>query len=192
MTKYNVRIKPALVIFGLGNPGKPYVGTRHNLGFMALDVLSKEFGEGEWEDRQKFSALTQEARVGVAPVLLVKPQTYMNLSGDSIRKVVDFFKLDPKKQILVISDDIDLPLGEMRLRMKGGPGTHNGLKSVTDIFGEEFPRLRIGLGANPQETDLSNWVLSRLTDGEKAAIEAALKGLPEAMKTFVMDEVSEV
>ena len=159
---------------------------------MALDVLSKQFGEGEWEDRQKFSALVQEARIGVAPVLLVKPQTYMNLSGDSIRKVVDFFKLDPKKQILVIGDDIDLPLGETRLRMKGGPGTHNGLKSVVDIFGEDFPRLRIGLGANPKETDLSNWVLSRLTDGEKAAIEAALKGLPEAMKTFVMDEVSEV
>ncbi len=186
---YNARIKPALAIFGLGNPGKPYVGTRHNLGFLALDVLSKHFGEGEWEDRQKFLAMTQEARVGIAPVLLVKPQTYMNLSGDSVRKVVEFFKLDPERQILVISDDIDLPLGEIRFLMKGGPGTHNGLKSVTDIFGEEFPRVRIGLGPNPATSDLSNWVLSRLAEDEKAAIDKALRGLPEAVTTFVMEGV---
>lgn len=180
-------IKPALAIFGLGNPGKEYDHTRHNVGFAALDHLSNVFGEGNWQDKQKFLADIQEARIGVAPVLLVKPKTYMNLSGDCIRKVVDFFTLDPATQILVLSDDIDLPLADLRLRMSGGPGTHNGLKSIVNTLGEDFPRLRIGLGEKPAPQDLSNWVLSRFSKEEKERIEAEFPRLETMLTEFVLE-----
>ena len=181
-------MKPALAIFGLGNPGKEYEGTRHNIGYFAVETLGEEFGEGDWEDKQKFLAHIQEARVGVAPVLLVKPTTYMNLSVDSVRKVVDFYKLDATKQVLIISDDVDLPLGEFRLRMNGGPGTHNGLRSIAESFGEEFPRLRIGLGDPPVGADLSSWVLSRIPKDDLALIEAKKSELTEAISQFVLGE----
>src|SRR3989344_7892163 len=127
-------MKPSLVIIGLGNPGASYERTRHNLGFAALDVLSEAYGEGEWKDTQKFGSVTQEARILTIPVLLAKPQTFMNRSAEAVKKIVDFYKLDPKEQVLIISDDIDLPLGELPLRKKGGPGTHNGLKSIIEVF----------------------------------------------------------
>lgn len=179
-------MKPVLAIFGLGNHGKSYDDTRHNAGCLALDALSEAFGEGEFSDKPKFLADVQEARVGVAPLLLLKPKTYMNLSGDSVRKVVDFYKLDPASQVIVLSDDIDLPLGELRLRMKGGPGTHNGLKSIVDSFGEEFPRIRIGLGEPPQGADLANWVLSRMTKEEKEALQGSFAELPKMIEEFVL------
>ncbi len=179
-------MKPSLIIVGLGNPGKQYERTRHNAGYMALDVVSESYGEGEWQDKQKYDALVQEARVGVVPVLLMKPKTFMNLSGDAIRKAVEFFKLDPANQVLVLVDDIDIPLAELRLKKSGGPGTHNGLKSIVDIYGEEFPRLRIGLGEPPAGSDLSNWVLSTMTSGEKDSLEASFKEIPAMVEDFVM------
>ncbi|MBT4119333.1 MAG: aminoacyl-tRNA hydrolase [Candidatus Peribacter sp.] len=183
-------MKPSLVIFGLGNPGAQYERTRHNAGYLALDVLSKEFGQDEWQDKQKFDSFIQEARVGVAPVLLVKPKTFMNLSGDSVRKVVDFYKLDAATQILVLSDDIDIAPGELRLRMKGGPGTHNGLKSIVDGFGEDFPRIRIGLGGAPAGQDLSNWVLSTFMKEEIDTLSESFKELPKMIEEFVLGESS--
>jgi len=181
-------MKPALVVIGLGNPGANYERTRHNLGFLAVDALSKEFGEGDWEDSRKFDSFIQEARVGVAPVLLVKPKTFMNLSGDAVRKIVEFYTLDSKTQIIVLSDDIDIPLGELRLRMKGGPGTHNGLKSIVTIYGEEFPRIRIGLGECPAGSDLSAWVLSALTKEERETLQNSFEKLPDMLKEFVLEE----
>lgn len=181
-------MKPTLVIFGLGNPGKEYDGTRHNVGFAAVDYLSDTFGQGDWQDKQKFLGDIQEARIGVAPVLLVKPKTYMNLSGDSVRKVVDFYKLDASKQILIVSDDVDLPLGEVRYRESGGPGTHNGLKSIAESFGEEFSRIRIGLGEPPAGSDLSNWVLSRFSSGERDVVSESFVSLGETIKSLVLGE----
>lgn len=181
-------MKPVLAIFGLGNPGAQYERTRHNAGFLAIDSLSEEFGEGDWQDKQKFEAYIQEARVGVAPVLLVKPKTFMNLSGDSVRKVVDFYKLDPSTQILILSDDIDIALAELRLRMKGGPGTHNGLKSIVDVYGEDFPRLRIGIGAQPAGADLSSWVLSKMTKEEQEELGKAFSTLPKMITEFVLGD----
>ena len=178
-------MKPSLVIIGLGNSGKSYEKTRHNAGFWALDALSEAFGEGKWADKQKFIAHIQEARIVTVPTLLVKPQTYMNLSGNSVRKIVDFFKLDPSNQILVISDDIDLPLGDVRLRKKGGPGTHNGLKSVCEQLGENYTRIRIGLGESPAGTDLANWVLSVPPAEEKKVLDAVIATLPDMVKEFV-------
>jgi PTH1 family peptidyl-tRNA hydrolase len=179
-------MKPTLVIFGLGNPGSQYERTRHNVGFIAIDALSSEFGEGDWQDKQKFDAYIQEARVGVVPVLLVKPKTYMNLSGDCVRKVVEFYKLDPAAQIIVLSDDIDIPLGELRLRKKGGPGTHNGLKSIVNIYGEDFTRIRIGLGDPPPGSDLSNWVLSAMAAEEKEVFSKSFEKLPAMIQDFVI------
>lgn len=181
-------MKPSLVIIGLGNHGKAYESTRHNAGFAAVDLLAEEFGEGDWADKQKFLASTLEARIGVAPVLLVKPKTYMNLSGDCVRKIVEFYKLNAAEQVLVLSDDIDIPLGELRLRKKGGPGTHNGLKSIVDIYGEEFPRLRIGLG-EPQApgTDLANWVLSKMTKEESEKLQESFKELPNIVQDFILN-----
>lgn len=185
-------MKPHLVIIGLGNPGKEHAKTRHNAGFRAVDLLSEEFGEGEWTESQKFLCRMQEARVVTVPVLLVQPVTYMNRSGECIRKLVEFYKLNPREQILVICDDIDLPLGEVRLRMTGGPGTHNGLRSIVVVLGEEFPRLRIGIGGTqPKGEDLATWVLSVPSKDEQKKITASLECLPELVKKFVMERVDE-
>lgn len=182
------RMKPSLVIIGLGNPGSQYEKTRHNAGVWALDVLSEAFGEGEWQEKQKFTSVIQEARIVTFPVLLVKPQTYMNLSGNAVEKLVDFYKLNPESQILILCDDVDLPLGELRLREKGGPGTHNGLKSINEKMGEHYPRLRIGLGEQPPDADLAAWVLSVPTKEEKKALVEAIKGVQGLVKEYVMGE----
>ncbi|HLD71051.1 MAG TPA: aminoacyl-tRNA hydrolase [Candidatus Peribacteraceae bacterium] len=180
-------MKPELVIIGLGNPGKTYERTRHNLGFQAVEALAVEFGEAEWEEKQKFTSIVCEGRIVTAPLLLVKPLTFMNRSGEAIKKIVDFFKLDPAKQILVLCDDIDLPLGEVRVRMNGGPGTHNGLKSIVDIFGEDFPRIRIGLGEHPKGEELSNWVLSVPPKDQQKILKTALDGLPELVRRTILE-----
>lgn len=187
-------IKPSLVIIGLGNHGSAYERTRHNAGWIALDRLAREFSpassanyaEIHWKDAPKFDAKTCEAHVGAAPVLLVKPQTYMNASGDAVRKIVTFYKLEPKTQILVLTDDIDIPLGTLRMRMNGGPGTHNGLKSIADTYGEEWPRIRLGIGPKPEKGDLATWVLSRFSDDEEKMLEEAIGKVPDMVREFVM------
>lgn len=182
-------MKPALVIIGLGNPGNNYERTRHNVGFLAVDYLSEQFGVGEWQHKQKFVADIQEARVGVVPVMLVKPTTYMNLSADAIRKIVDFYKLNTEEQIFIISDDIDIPLGEYRFRKKGGAGTHNGLKSIVEYCGEHFARLRVGIGPAPAKADLASWVLSALTTEEMTALKEVFTAFPEIVQQFIMEEI---
>lgn len=184
-------MKPHLVIVGLGNPGKGHDRTRHNAGFDAVEALSKAYGEGEWVESQKFQCRMQEARIITVPVLLVQPSTYMNRSGESVRKLVEFYKLNPREQLLVISDDIDLPLGDTRLRMKGGPGTHNGMRSIVVVLGEEFPRLRIGIGPGPKGEDLAAWVLSVPPAEEQAALRAVIDALPETIKKFVMEKIDD-
>jgi peptidyl-tRNA hydrolase, PTH1 family len=181
-------MKPSLLIVGLGNPGAQYERTRHNSGFQALDILSEEFGEGDWKDKQKFLSTMQEGRVITAPVFLVKPQTYMNRSGEAVHKLINFYDLDPASQLLVLCDDIDLPIGEVRFREKGGAGTHNGLKSIIEHIGEDFSRMRIGLGEQPSGADLANWVLSVPTKEETELISSAYQKLPEMIREFVMGE----
>lgn len=182
-------MKPSLVVIGLGNPGRQYENTRHNAGFMGIDVLSGAFGQGEWKEQQKFDGWVQEARIVAAPVLLVKPTTFMNLSGDCARKIVNFFKLDPTQQVLVLCDEIDLPLGTLRLRNKGSAGTHNGLKSLVEQFGENFARLRIGIGPKPDQADLAAWVLSAFSDNERKMLEGSIATLPQVLSTFVMGQL---
>lgn len=180
-------MKPSLIIAGLGNPGAGYENTRHNTGFLAVDALSEHFGQGEWKDAPKFSARTQEARVVTVPVLLVKPQTYMNRSGEPLRKIIDFYKIDPAHGLLVLVDDIDIASGELRFRMKGGPGTHNGMRSVVQTFGENVPRLRIGIGTPQQPQDLATWVLSAFLAEERTVMNAAFAELPERIRSFVLE-----
>lgn len=180
-------MKPSLVLIGLGNPGTSYERTRHNLGFQAIDTLSKEFGEGEWVDKQKFSSMIQEGRIVTAPILLVKPLTYMNRSGEAIKKLVDFYKLNPANQVLIFCDDIDLPLGEVRLRRKGGPGTHNGLRSIAELFGENFPRARIGLGEHPKGEELAAWVLSIPPADQQKELKKTMASLTEMVKKFIVE-----
>jgi PTH1 family peptidyl-tRNA hydrolase len=115
----------------------------------------------------------------------------MNRSGECIRKLVEFYKLNPREQVLVISDDIDLPLGEIRVRMKGGPGTHNGLRSIVVTLGEEFPRIRVGIGTQPTGEDLATWVVSAFSNEEQKTIGSTLKTLPEKVKEFVMESTAE-
>lgn len=180
-------MKPALVIAGLGNPGKSYERTRHNAGFMAMDKLSEAMGEGPWKEGGKFDAQTQEARILTVPVLLVKPQLFMNRSGEVLKKLVDFYKLDPARQLIVLCDDLDVVLGEVRFRLKGGPGTHNGLRSINEQLGEGYPRMRIGVGPKPAVGDLANWVLSVPAEEERVKLEEAIAGIPERVRSFVVD-----
>lgn len=180
-------MKPSLIIVGLGNPGGTYEQTRHNAGFRALDALWERYGEGEWEAKQKFLSIAAEAAIGEFPVLLVKPQTFMNRSGEAVQKLLTFYKIDPAFQLLLVSDDCDLALGEVRFRAGGGPGTHNGLKSVVEHVGETFPRLRIGLGMPPPAQDLAAWVLSVPPEMEANILtKAILEEVPQKVEEFAL------
>lgn len=179
-------MKPSLVIVGLGNPGKEYEGTRHNTGYRAIEKLAEEFGTNSWQPKQKFVADMCEGRIITMPILMVKPVTYMNRSGESIRKILDFYQLDPSRGLLVIADDIDLSVGDLRLRKQGGPGTHNGLKSIVEQVGEDFPRIRIGVGKQKEGEDLANYVLSRSSANETTQIDDVIKTIPEMIRTFVL------
>lgn len=174
-------MKPHFLLIGLGNPGKEYESTRHNIGYAALDEAAEQLGAGDWADKPKFMSKVSEAEIDGTPILLVKPMTFMNRSGEAIRKLTDFYKLNPKNQMLVCCDDVDLPLGAHRLRMTGGPGTHNGLKSIVDCLGEDFPRLRIGLGPQPDGMDLATWILSTMNAEEKRALEPSLEYVTTAI-----------
>lgn len=180
-------MKPSLVIVGLGNPGKAYERTRHNAGFHAVEKLAEAFGAGTWKMQSKFDGETCQARVGVVPVLLLKPHTFMNLSGEAVRKVLDFYKLDPAANILVLCDDIDLPLGTPRLRKSGSAGTHNGLKSIIEHIGEGFPRLRLGIGPKPENADLASWVTSAFSGDERKLMDGLYAVVPEIVKEFVVE-----
>ncbi len=183
-------MKPALVVIGLGNIGKTYENTRHNVGFLAVEYLAKELQAGEWADKQKFQCFIANAELDGKPIVLAKPTTYMNLSGQAIKKIVDFYKLNPATQLLVCCDDIDLPLGTHRFRMTGGPGTHNGLKSIVEVFGEHFPRLRIGLGRQPEGADLAAWVLSHMTGDERKLLQPAFASTVESSRSVLAQQTA--
>lgn len=155
-----------VVIAGLGNPEKKYFGTRHNVGFAVIDALSDKYGIELTET--KFKGAYGKGRIGNERVILLKPLTYMNLSGESIRPICDYFKVDSKENLIVISDDVDLDAGKIRVRPKGSAGGHNGLKSIIAQLGHsEFSRIRVGVGKKPKDYDLADWVLGHF-EGENA------------------------
>lgn len=166
------------IIAGLGNPGKKYENTRHNIGFEALDYCAKTWGIEV--KKAKFDGLYGTGTAGGHSVLLLKPQTFMNLSGASVMKAAEFYKV-PAERVLVLFDDVSLAPGALRIRMAGSAGGHNGLKSIITFMGEGFPRVKIGVGEKPRpEYDLADWVLSRFTETEKKAISARFEDVAGA------------
>ena len=181
------------IIAGLGNPGKKYENTRHNMGFLTIDLLAEEYGIKV--DKLKFKSLVGEGRIAGQRVLLIKPQTYMNLSGEAIREALNFYKIEPE-ELIVIYDDIDIPTGTFRIRKKGSAGTHNGMRSVVhQIQSDQFPRIRVGIGSE-KKVDLINYVTGGVSKSERELLEDALvksakaaaciveKGIDKAMNEF--------
>ncbi len=174
----------AWLVVGLGNPGSKYDGTRHNAGFRALEHYCAK--SGQKIDKIKFKSLIGEGQFGGARVLFLKPQTFMNLSGEAVRDAATFYKIDPS-HIIVLSDDISLPVGRIRVRAKGSAGGQNGLKNIIyHLNSDQFPRVKIGVGAKPHpDYDLADWVLSRFTADEQESINHAAERAMQAAEEIV-------
>ncbi len=172
-----------LVVF-LGNPGVRFAETRHNVGFMTAEVYEREHGVRI--DRSKFKALTGRCLVGDAEVLLLKPQTFMNLSGDAVSQAMRFYKV-PLERVLVVSDDVSLDVGKLRLRRNGSAGGHNGLKDIiAKCGGEGFPRIKIGVGQKPHpDYDMAQWVLSTFKDQDAEQIRSAVQRAAQAVDAVI-------
>ncbi|MDY3279119.1 MAG: aminoacyl-tRNA hydrolase [Eubacteriales bacterium] len=157
-----------LAIVGLGNPGEKYAHTRHNAGFDVIDILSQKLDIPV--KKLKCQGMIGEGVAGGQKIALIKPQTFMNLSGLTVSEALNWYKLKPKEMLLIV-DDIDLPFGQVRIRAKGGPGTHNGLRHIVQCTGSgDFPRVRVGMGAPPPQWDLADWVLGKFPDAEARKI----------------------
>lgn len=184
--------RPKLVA-GLGNPGKEYEGTRHNIGFAVLDRLAEKFG-CSFRKKSRFSAIVAEATAGDAgKVMLAKPQTYMNRSGAAVNALLQWLKIE-SAQLLVVVDDADLPLGQIRLRIAGGSGGHNGLLSIIETLGgnEEFARLRVGIGRSaPLGADISGHVLGKFASSERELAEQAVAAAVEAVDCCLREGLTE-
>lgn len=174
-----------LAVF-LGNPGLRYEGTRHNAGFMAADEMEKITGAAI--NRSRFRALTGVCEIGGQGVMLMKPQTYMNLSGEAAAQAARFYKIEPSR-VIVVSDEISLPIGKLRIRQKGSAGGHNGLKNIIACLGtEEFPRVRIGVGAPPcPEYDMADWVLGTFKGQDAEIMQEAARRAAQAVECYIAD-----
>ena len=158
------------IIAGLGNPDRQYEGTRHNVGFDVIDRLADKYNIAV--DVKKHRALLGKGVIEGQKVILAKPQTYMNLSGESIRSLVDYYKIDGEHELLVIYDDINLEVGQLRIREKGSAGGHNGIKNIIAHLGTQvFPRIRVGVGEKPSRYDLADYVLGHFSKAEKALMD---------------------
>lgn len=174
------------VIVGLGNPGKEYRNTRHNIGFDVIDCIAQK--ESISLTEKKHRALIGKGIIEGQKVLLVKPQTYMNLSGESVRSVLDFYKIDEKEELLVISDDISLIPGQIRIRKKGSAGGHNGLKSIITYLGhDQFQRIRMGVGEKPSGYNLADYVLGHFDKNERRLVDEAISRAADAVKVIIRE-----
>lgn len=161
------------IIAGLGNPGKQYENTRHNVGFCVIDILADRMGV--CVDEKKHKGLCARGTLEGEKVVLLKPQTFMNLSGESVRAAADFYKVE-QEHILVIYDDVSLEPGQLRIRGKGSAGGHNGIKNIIAHLGtQEFPRVKVGVGEKPREMDLADYVTSRFSQGEQKMMDEAFR-----------------
>lgn len=171
------------LIIGLGNPGKKYDNTKHNIGFIAVDGLAKNLGLSF--NKTKFNALYAEGNVGTEKIVLIKPQTFMNLSGESVRPWMDYYNLT-EEDILIIYDDMDLPVGKIRLRVKGGSGGHNGIKSIIQHLGKkEFNRIRVGVGRPYPKQSVISHVLSQFPKEMEEDMQISVQTIIDSVKYWV-------
>ena len=176
------------VIAGLGNPDKRYEKTRHNVGFDVIDAIAKKYNIGLTEKKHK--AICGSGYIAGQKVLLAKPQTYMNLSGESIQAILNFYKLDAQQQLLVIYDDISLAPGRIRVRAKGSAGGHNGIKNIIAMTGtQNFARIKVGVGEKPQGWDLADYVLGHFSGEGRALVEDAFADAIEATELILADDL---
>ena len=176
------------IIVGLGNPGKEYNNTRHNIGFAAIDLIAGR--ENIDVSEKKHKALIGKGLTGGQKVILAKPQTYMNLSGESVRQLIDYYKIDEKAELIVISDDISLDVGQIRIRKKGSAGGHNGLKNIIANLGHDtFVRIKIGVGDKPKNYDLVDYVLGHFGKEDQELMEGACGRVYEAVKMIIAEDV---
>ena len=178
------------IIAGLGNPGKEYRNTRHNVGYSALDVFASKYGIRVEEE--KFKALIGKGVANGQKVILVKPLTYMNLSGEAIRAVCDYYKIDVESELIVLYDDIDLAVGQLLVRPKGSAGGHNGIKNIIAHLGTEvFQRIRVGIGKKPPRMDLADYVLGHFSKEEETAEKEAYEKVSDAILMLMDGQIEE-
>lgn len=175
-------------IVGLGNPGKKYENTRHNAGFIAVDYISKELGITL--KSFKFQALCEICELSEKKVIILKPQTFMNLSGESVKEVMSFYKI-PAEKVIIIFDDISLPVGKMRIRKSGSHGGQNGIKNIIQVCGtDKFPRIKIGIGQKPNaEWELANWVLSQFTVEDRRCLDIVVENVKNAVELILQGDI---
>lgn len=178
------------MIVGLGNPGKKYEFTRHNTGFLCVDLFAEEHGFKI--DRLKFKSLIGETKIGTKRCLFLKPQTFMNLSGEAVREAAAFYKIPPER-IIVIFDDISLDVGKMRIRRKGSDGGHNGIKNIIyHLSSDQFPRIKIGIGAKPHpDYDLADWVLTPFSNEDLKILRGVCEKAGEAIELMTDGKTEE-
>ncbi|HID52834.1 MAG TPA: aminoacyl-tRNA hydrolase [Anaerolineae bacterium] len=174
------------LIVGLGNPGRKYRGNRHNIGFMAVDRLAQAHGIQGGKVQNK--AIVADGRIAQKPVILAKPQTWMNASGDAVGPLANYYQI-PNENILVIYDDLDLPFGAIRLREKGGAGGHNGMKSLINHLGQDFPRMRLGIGRPPGQMPPHAYVLQDFRPEERPLLDDILNEAVRAVETWLTDGI---
>ena len=175
------------IIVGLGNPKREYENTRHNIGFDVIDALADKYGISVNEGKHK--GLIGKGMIEGQKVVLVKPLTYMNLSGECVRSVMDFYKADPETELIVISDDISLDVGQIRIRKKGSAGGHNGLKNIILQLGMDgFQRIKMGVGEKPKDYDLADYVLGHFSKEERVIMNEGIRDAIEAIKLMLWDD----
>ena len=176
------------IIAGLGNPTKEYEGTRHNVGFDVIDRLSEKYNIAM--DTKKHRAFIGKGMIAGQKVILAKPQTYMNLSGESIRSLLDYYKVDEEHELLVIYDDVSLGVGQLRIRAKGSAGGHNGIKNIiAHLGGQVFPRIKIGVGEKPPKYDLADYVLGHFSKAEKILMDEGYDNAVRAVEMIVSGDI---
>lgn len=176
------------VIVGLGNPKTEYKNTRHNIGFDVIDVLADKYNIVT--EIRKHKAFCGKGFISSEKAVLAMPQTYMNLSGDSVREIVNYYKVDIEKELIIIYDDVDLDVGQLRIRKKGSAGGHNGMKSIIGQLGtENFTRIRMGVGAKPKGYDLADYVLGHFSKDEREIMDGSIIKATEAVKVIIEEGV---
>ncbi len=176
------------IITGLGNPDRQYEGTRHNAGFDVIDRIAEKYNIAV--DTKKHRALIGKGIIEGQKVILAKPQTYMNLSGESIKSLMDYYKIEPESELIVIYDDISLGVGQLRIRAKGSAGGHNGIKNIIAHLGREvFPRIKVGVGEKPSKMDLADYVLGHFSKEEKKEMEAGYDKAINAVEMMVQGDI---